>query len=171
MPRSRRQPVSTDKRFRKKHPYSDFGPAERWQHSGRSLVVTERAGIVAARATEEHVVDILVTKKFLSEVQRDAALVFKRDFQRAALGVTMTGSYNPNTALMRDCFRGTHERTELQEAAYRRWRNAVKEMGLAFASAVISTTCHDVTPSLEDIPALQHGLDKLVDWYGLPERA
>ena len=57
--RSRRDLVSTDERLRKIAGGGDHGTPERWQHSGRALEVTDRAGILAAQATEEHILDIL----------------------------------------------------------------------------------------------------------------
>lgn len=165
-PRFRRRPVATDRRFRKNRDISDYGPAERWQHSGRVLEPTERPGAFAARATEEHVVDILVMRGVLDGVQRAAALKFKLDYQRAGLAAHVTGSYSPIRAAP-DNFRVERERSDFEEAAYRRWRNAVRELGLERSDLVISIICHDIFPAVQDLPPLQRGLDKLAVWYGL----
>jgi hypothetical protein len=84
--KSRRRPVSTDKRFRKKN-NGDYGTPERWQHSGRILEMTERAGILAARVTEEHIVDVLVLRGLLDRSQSDAAFRLKLDFQPSAVTI------------------------------------------------------------------------------------
>lgn len=164
--KTRRRPVSTDKRFRKKST-SDYGTAERWQHSGRTLQVTERAGILAARAIEEHVIDALVLRGLLTATQSEAAFRLKLDFQRAGLAASVTSRYSPerHTTPLRQ----TRERSDGEEAAYQRWRNAVRELGLGFSCAVIATVCHDETPRAADMPLLQKGLDQLIDWYQLPK--
>lgn len=164
--KARRRPVATDKRFRKNNNGSDYGTPERWQHSGRVLQVTERAGILAARATEEHVIDVMVMRGFLDKDQSDAAFRLKLDFQRAGLAANTVARYAPDGSKP-DFFRGKRDRNEVEEAAYRRWRGAVRELGLAFSCAVIATVCHDETPSPADLPLLQQGLDQLADWYGI----
>ena len=77
MPKIRRRPAATDRRFRKPLNSSDFGPPERWQHSGRLLEQTEKPGHFAARATEEHVVDVLVLRGVLDVQQSAAAFKFE----------------------------------------------------------------------------------------------
>lgn len=166
--RPRRPPVRSDRRFRKRSAAPDYGPKERWQHSGRVLELTERAGVLAARATEEHIVDILLLRGVIDAPQREAALKFKLDYQRAALSAHVTGSYSL-TRHGRDFFRYERERNDLEEAAYQRWRNAIRELGLALSGVMIAVVCHDLSPTPCDIAALQKGLEKLVKWYGLPE--
>ena len=73
---TRRFPVSSDKRFRKLPGGGDHGTPERWQHSGRALELTERAGVLAVRVTEEHIIDVLAMRRLLDEVQVQAG--FKR---------------------------------------------------------------------------------------------
>lgn len=166
--KSRRRPVSTDKRFRKKSYPADVGTPERWQHSGKIMVMTERAGILAVRATEEHVIDVMVLKGVLDQSQSDAAFRLKLDFHRAGLAANTVSRYNPEGSKS-DFFRGIRERSEGEEAAYRRWRSAVRELGLDLSCAVIATVCHDETPAPADVPLLQKGLDQLADWYKLPK--
>lgn len=167
--RTRRRPVSTDKRFKKKNS-ADYGPPERWQHSGRVLEMTERAGILAARVTEEHVIDVLVMRGILDATQSDAAFRLKQDFQRAGLAANTISRYNPERSKV-DYFRGGRERNDAEEAAYQRWRNAVRELGLQFSCAVIATVCHDETPKTDELPLLQKGLEQLADWYKHPKSA
>lgn len=165
--KARRRPVSTDKRFKKKNT-ADYGTPERWQHSGRVLEMTEKAGILAARVTEEHIVDVLVLRGLLNKEQSDAAFRLKLDFQRAGLAANTTSRYNPERSKS-DHFRGERERSDAEEAAYQRWRNAVRELGLHLSCAVIATVCHDETPRSGDLPFLQMGLDQLASWYKDPK--
>lgn len=160
---ARRPPVSSDKRFRKMTG-GDSGPPERWQHSGRVLELTDRAGILAARATEEHILDVLAMRRLLNEIQVEAGLRFKADYHAAALAAHVTGSYS-GAASARDFFRGEYERNEAQEAAYSRWRKAVRELGHRHGAAVIATVCHDAPPVARDFVILQEGLEKLALLY------
>ena len=161
---SRRAAVSTDKRFRKVPGTGDHGTPERWQHSGRALQLTDHAGVLAARATEENLLDILGLKRLLNEVQIEAALKFKADYHAAAIAAHVTGSYTGMSSA-KDFFRAEHERSDAEEAAYIRWKKAVRELGLRYSPAVIAAVCHDAPPLPCDLPALQDGLEKLVVWY------
>jgi hypothetical protein len=162
--RSRRAPVATDKRFRKIPGGGDHGTPERWQHSGRTLELTDRAGVLAARATEEHILDILALRQLLNILQVEAGLRFKADYHTAAIAAHVTSGYN-SMSNARDFFYREYERSEAQEAAYRRWKNAVRELGARISSAVITTVCYDAPPLPRDLPALQEGLEKLALWY------
>lgn len=167
MPKTRRRPVSSDKRFKKTSNLPDYGTPERWQHSGRIMQVTAQAGILAARAMEEHIIDVMVLRGLLDENQSAAAFRLKLDFQRAGLAANTTSRYTPNTG-KKESFR-QRERTDTEEIAYRRWRNAVRELDLGLSSAVIATVCHDQTPSSTDLHLVQKGLDQLIDWYKIPK--
>jgi len=168
--KSRRRPVATDKRFKKASSRADHGTPERWQHSGKAMQVTEKAGILAVRALEEHVIDVMVLKGVLDKSQSEAAFRLKLDFHRAGLATNTTAHYTPERSKT-DFWQGRRDRTDAEEAAYQRWRNAVREMGLELSGAVLATVCHDTTPSYADLPLLQKGLDRLVDWYKLPKEA
>lgn len=165
----RRQPASTDKRFRKPLGSGDHGTPERWQHSGFTYEMTDRPGILAARATEEHILDILGLKSLLTALQIEAGLKFKSDYHAAAIGSRVTGSYS-GVSSARDFFRAERERSTSEESAYRRWKDAVNELSRRHASAVIATVCHDETPLPRDIPCLQEGLQKLAAWYGMAKK-
>jgi hypothetical protein len=167
-PKSRRRPVSTDRRFRKQSQNADHGPPERWQHSGRLLQVTEKNGVLAARTMEEHIIDMLVLRGTLNENQSVAAFKFKLDYQRAGLAAHTTGGYNPIRVDV-DSFHGRRERNNFEEAAYQRWRNAVRELGCRHSAVVITVACHDLLPTPREILLLQEGLEKLLDWYKLPK--
>ena len=144
-------------------------PATEYNWRGRTLQLTDRAGILAVRATEEHILDVLALKRLLNQIQVEAGLKFKADYHAAAIAAHVTGSYTGMSSA-RDFFRLEHERNDAEEAAYRRWKNAVRELGLRHSAAVIATVCHDEPPSPRDLPALQDGLEKLVVWYGMRSR-
>ena len=129
------------------------------------LCPTEKPGIVAARATESSVIDILVTRKLLNTRQNKAALRFKSDYHRAGLSPHVTGTYAPTIAKSGDFTE--RDRSDSEEAAYQCWRHAIKIIGQRDSGLVISALCHDTAPSRADIPRLQDALERLVDWYGL----
>lgn len=161
----RRLPVASDRRLRQNRDgFSDHGPRERWQHSGRALVPTERAGILAARATEEHILDALELRGIVTTRQRDAALAFKQDFQQASLSEHVTSAYNP--IRVDQCpIPGPRDRTEAEEAAYRRWRAAATSLGARHSGVVLATACYDLSPAPAQIALLREGLEKLARWY------
>jgi hypothetical protein len=167
----RRPPAATDRRFRRPAGMvPDHGTAERWQHSGRILEPTGSNGLLAARATEEHVIDRLMMQNRWPARAGAAAMRFKQDYQLAGLAARLSGRYSPASSA-RDFFSGVHERSDFEEAAYRRWRNAVREMGKLLSDVVITTVCHDMYPAPAELPRLRQGLKKLADWYGMPEES
>lgn len=166
MARSRRRPVASDRRFRKQLSLADYGPPERWQHSARVLQLTEKAGVLVARATEEHIIDIMVIRGIVTAVQSEAAFKFKLDFHKAGMEARVTGRYNAERS-SRDYFRPKPDRNDYQEAAYQRWYNAARHLGLGLSNVVITTVCHDKLPMPRNIELLQEGLEKLVDFYRL----
>ncbi len=164
----RREPVASDRRFRSNRVVADYGPDERWQHSRRALELTERAGIMAARATEEHLLDALVMRGVITCVQREAALRLKLDFRRAGLEERLIGSYNPSRTTFSP-FGSWNERTDAEEAAYRRWRNALCAMGKDDCDPVMTIVCYDVMPDAQAINRVCAGLQKLVKWYRMED--
>lgn len=163
---SRRSPVASDKRFRKNPTGADHGTPERWQHAGRALQATERAGVIAAKVSEEHILDVLVLKNIIDTRCLDAALRFKNDYHMAAIASRVTGSYS-GMANMRDFFNAVRERSEGEEAAYRRWRGALAWLSPRQGAVVVATTCHDMPPTSRDIAELQDGLAALAKGYGI----
>lgn len=168
--KTRRRPVSSDKRFRKISGSGDHGTPERWQHSGFTLELTDRAGVLAVRAMEEHVLDILTLKNQIGDSQTAAGMRLRADFLAAAIVAHVTSGYT-QSASVRACFHPERQRSEKEEAAYARWRAAVKELGLDQRRAVISTVCFDESPQPRDLPSLQEGLDKLAAWYKMGARS
>lgn len=166
--KSRRRPVLSDRRFRQQSSLNDYGTPERWQHSGCVLRLTEQAGVLAMQATEEHIIDIMVLRGLLTPSQSEAAFKFKLDYQMAHMNTCVTSRYSP-VGSSKDFFRPSPERTDCEEAAYQRWRNAVRELGLGPSNIVITVVCHDKLPMPRNITILKEGLEKLVNWYRLPK--
>lgn len=177
--KSRRHPVSTDRRLKENALritleglgeasfVPDCGPAERWQHSGRVLELTDQAGVVASRSIEECVLDILHMQQHITKQQLRAALRFKDDFINADLGAHLVGSYNP-ARVTSSYYAGCDDRTDAQEVAYRQWRGAVAEIGDMLCDCVITVVCHDIPPSPAHILPLQIGLIRLARYYRIP---
>ena len=147
----------------------DYGPPERWQHSGRVFEQTKESDFFTARATEEHIVDILVLMRILTYHQSAAAFRLKLDFQLAGLEAAITAPYNPISAEIDEGYE-VPERSPYQEAAYQRWRNALRMLGSELSDPVLATVCLDHTPMPGKVPLLQRGLDRLVDWYHLAKK-
>lgn len=149
-----------------RRPAADHGPAERWQHGGRTLETTDQAGILAARVLEEHRLDTLQLQGVLDVAQRDSGLRLRADYQAAHLMARVTASY----AVARGAGQGgysEYERTDAEEAAYQRWRNAVRALGLTDSRVVLAVCCHDETPPGHAYAQLRRGLRRLADHYGL----
>jgi hypothetical protein len=164
---SRRQPTAADRRFRKLPTLSDHGPIERWQHAGRLLEPTERAGVLAARVIEENMLDILLERGWISARQQEAALLLRLDFHRAGLAARVGGSYSP-TRQDFSLFSGWDERTEREELAYQRWRGALAVLPVAQRNLIIATACQEEMPHLLQAPALREACDALANFYRIP---
>ena len=162
--KSRRAPVSRDKRF-KRPPASDMGPSERWQHSGRALEFTESAGVFAARATEEHVLDRLVLLGMVEEKAREAGLKLHQDYVLAGLGDKVIASYSPVRSMGGAPQR--FERSDFEEAAYRRWRKALSHVEVRARDIAIHVCCLGHLPALRQLAWLVEGLGQLQKYYGL----
>jgi hypothetical protein len=163
--KSRRTPVSRDKRF-KQHNASDFGSHERWQHSGRTLEYTENAGVFAARASETHILDHLVLMKLVDEAARDAGLKLHHDYHLAGIETRLTASYSSTGQSQADA-EARLLRNDAQEAAYQRWRNALRAMPPQSRDVVIHVACIGHAPSLLQMTRLRDGLFQLARFYGL----
>ncbi len=147
----------------------DHGTGERWQHACRALELTDRAGVLAARAVDSDVLDRLVLAGIIDEKGRDAALRLRGDFQAAGLSVHVVGSYSPARSSF-SYYGGWDERTDEEEAAYKRWREAVRNLGPRFSEPVVSVVCYDEAPRREKIQMLVIGLMLLAKGYGLRKK-
>lgn len=145
-------------------PRADHGPVERWQHTARLLEATEQAGLLAARALESHLLDTLCCAGLISEKLRDAGLRFHADYLRAGLEAHLSGSYAPTRQTFNP-FSSLGDRTDEQEAAYQRWRQAVRALTPLFADAVVTVACHENAPTPRQEIRLKAGLLLLTRHY------
>ena len=143
---------------------SDFGPTERWQHSGRVLEATETAGVFRVRATGACALDVLVAGGVITAAERAAALRLKKDFVAAGLAPHIVGHYDSGfTFFTVDLAR--YQRSDKQEAAYTSWRDAIKSLHAMIANVMVSVVCCDETPRAEQLPHLRIGMKRLLDYY------
>ncbi len=161
----RRSPVSRDKRF-KQRSASDFGTTERWQHSGRTLEYTETAGVFAARSSEEHILDKLFLMKLVDESARDAGLKLHHDYHLAGIEARLTSSYSSIRGTRGDA-EARLLRNDVEEAAYQRWRNALRTVSPIMRDVVIHVSCIGYAPSMMQLIRLKDGLFQLARFYGL----
>lgn len=166
---SRRPPVSRDRRFRQPQSMADHGTPERWQHGARLLAITERAGVLAARAATENVLDILLERGWITDRQQEAALLLRLDYHRAGLAARVSGSYS-QTRQNFNLYSGWDERSEAEEIAYQRWRRAIQNLPMAIRQLAITVICHDEMPQLLQVPQLRDAMDCLAKKYGVPRR-
>ncbi|HVY12544.1 MAG TPA: DUF6456 domain-containing protein [Alphaproteobacteria bacterium] len=162
----RRPPVSRDKRFKKQSHGPDFGPAERWQHSARIMEFTENAGVFAARAQHQHVLDRLVALRFIDAPQREAGLKLHSaghtarimESVSASLSAVRMGAGDPERRLQRNA---------AQEAAYASFRRALAAVPAEARDVVIHVACLDCWPGVEQLARLKDGLASLAKHYGI----
>jgi hypothetical protein len=67
---SRRPPTASDKRFKNPRETTDTGPRERWQHSGRVLEFTEKAGIMRDAVISIACHDLLPAPRMMPALQK-----------------------------------------------------------------------------------------------------
>ncbi|MDD3289082.1 MAG: DUF6456 domain-containing protein [Alphaproteobacteria bacterium] len=156
--------VSSDRRFKKPPSGVDHGTLERWQHSSRIMEITERAGVLAARAGEENILDVLLARGWIGAVEREAGMKFRLDYHMAGLEVRVVGSYSPARGGVNN-FSVMDERTDAEEAAYQRWRNAMRVLGPALNDLVMTVACHDQWPASQQTLRVKRGLMVLAKWY------
>ena len=163
--KARRAPVSRDRRFKQKA-CTDYGPIERWQHTGRTLWITEQAGVVAARSSEECLLDVLLLKEDIDQRAFDAGMKLRADYHLGRIEPKITGSYSPLRSINSQPS-AREERSAGAEKAYARWRKAVQNIGIIHSDIVISACCLDRPPSLTGLTILRQGLEALANWYEL----
>jgi hypothetical protein len=163
MPRKyRRPPVASDKRFKRHR--ADSGPPERWQHSRQSVEYTEDAGVFAARSQQEHILDRLVLLGMITEAGREAGLKLHRDYNIARVEEAVSMSFSPVRVRSGDPQRRL-ERSDFEEAAYRRWRLALKPLPVLSRDVVIHVACVGCWPAIEQLGKLKQGLEILARYY------
>lgn len=163
--KNRRSPVSRDKRF-KQRTTSDYGTPERWQHSDHTLEYTDAAGIFAIRVCEPHILDHLLNRNLLDAQAHDAGLKLLRDYHGSGIEARVTASYTSMRGAKADA-EARLLRNEMEEAAYQRWRNALRMISVPMRDVVIHVACLGYAPRVAQLNHLRDGLLQLAKYYGL----
>lgn len=142
----------------------DKGPAERWQHATQQVMLVEEAQSLVAHALENSILDLLFLHKLITRLEREAALRFFADYMSAGLAPHCVASYS---AMPRSGIYCERDRSEQEERAYQKWRDAMRTMGGAVNGVVESTICHEQMPAEEKVAFLRVGLKKLIKFYGV----
>lgn len=146
----------------------NHGTAERWSHSTRVFEHTQVAGVLVARVLEENILDRLYLGGFITKIQLDAAMRFKRDYHDAAMGAHLSGSYSPTRSTF-SVYSGWDERSDSEEKAYGRWRKAMRFLKGHLGDVVVTIICYEQEPTKQQAKLLRCGLKVLVKTYGLSE--
>lgn len=159
----RRFPVSRDKRF-KRPTEPDFGPPERWQHSGRLLQRVD-ATSTAARATTECTLDLLHEQGRVTPKMWQAGIKLRRDYLLARVEPRTVMRYAPTFVRGNPQASGPFDRSEKEELAYKRWRQALQIVGVGLNDALVTVCCLDLRPHPRQHRDLIEALDALVKHY------
>lgn len=144
---------------------ADLGTPERIRHAASYAVeTTEDAGVFVARTLDTHVLDRLVLKESITPEQRDAGLLFFRDYQTAIKESRLCSSYN-SVRTPFSVFGDWDVRTPEEEKAYARWRKAMTFLRGRLGDLVVSAICYERPLSRMDLRELRCGLTVLVNVY------
>src|SRR5262249_24952629 len=89
-------------------------------------------------------------------------------YHDAKIETKISASLEPVRAGGRDYAR-RFDRNEKQEAAYRRWRNALNACRDYVRDTLIHVACVGCWPTIEQLARVKEGLTQLVKYYGLPK--
>ncbi len=147
--------------------FADLGTAERWQHSRREMVLTERAGILAARALEECALDRWLAAGAITEDEHEAGLRLRTDYLRGQVTLRASRIYDGVRApTPRASWTSPAERRDgASEAAYRHWREAIRATGQRASLVLIAVCCEDGALSWQRRSELRLALQALIRHY------
>ncbi len=168
MSKRRRWRVATDKRLKNKQyggaggkaDRPDHGPAERWQHSHKTMIPTEQSGRMAARAENACVLDMLLAQALIDDQQHEAGLKLKGDAFLARVEPRQIMNYAPQLSSNGVSLA---EISAVREAAHARFVRAVRIVGICASDAVVTVCCLNQLP--RRIHDLQTGLTRLAAYY------
>ena len=145
---------------------ADHGTEERWQHGGCLLILTETAGVLAARVNVECVLDRWIARGAISEEEYEAGLRLRQDYQmgqvphrvsRVYTGLRPDSQASWGSAAERRCPRA--------ELAYRHWREAVIGVGRKYRALLIAVCCEDASLPWAARAELREALQALEEYY------
>jgi hypothetical protein len=123
----------------------DYGPEERWQHGNRTLVLTEEAGLLAARAVTECALDLWLEANAISAEEHAAGLRLRQDYQCGQVPQRTCRIYDsthrPPTGT--PWLSPAERRSPQAERAYRNWREALRTVGAHASSLLVRICCED----------------------------
>lgn len=125
--------------------FVDEGTAERWQHSRREMVLTGQAGIYAMRAQDECALDRWLGAGAISSEEHAAGMKLRSDYHHGQVSMMAQRVYDgvrapsPGASWQSPAER----RSESAEAAYRRWRAAIRAVGMRLSPLLIAVCCED----------------------------
>jgi hypothetical protein len=125
---------------------------------------TARAGICVVRDADESVLDVFVARGLLEPEERDAGLELRRDYEKAKLRHSVVSSYS-SVRSPYNPYGSSSDRTDEEEAAYKRWREALRFAGSVCSNVLVTVACDDMYPIDDQKKFLKHGLRSLVKWY------
>lgn len=173
MPKAKVKLLSRDKARKAKTPklakgqalmlLPDYGPAERWQHSIRTLHVDAETQQVAARALEECVLDTLKVAGLISGAMHTAGMKLRRDYTRAHIAPRQAARYQPGTGEKVQYREFTRSASE--EEAYTEWREALLGAGVHSGDILVNVCCIGWLPTPADMQKLRDALQQLYRYY------
>lgn len=145
----------------------DSGSPERWQHGGHELVLTGPEGSVALRALQECALDRWLALGAITAPEHEAGLALRRDYVVGRVSLYAQRSYDgvrgptPGAAWQSPGER----RGDVAEAAYQRWRAAIRAVGLRAGQVLIAVCCEDGVLAWSQRESLRAGLQALIVHY------
>lgn len=163
----KRRYVLGKKRREEEMSFADLGTAERWQHSRREMVLTERAGILAARALEECALDRWLAAGAITGDEHEAGLRLRTDYLKGQITLRASRVYDGVRAPSPGAsWTSPAERRDgASEAAYRRWREAVRSVGQRASLILIAVCCEDGVIAWPQRAELRGALQTLMRHY------
>ena len=142
---------------------SEGNPRFRKSNASGEIVVLKLES--AKKGHSRHAVNVTTTlickllyHEFITKGEYNAAMTLKEDWYNAGMSPRLGSDYSP-------CAAASEEgRSEAQEKAYKRWRNAMKALTI-HANIVSDVILFDKTTLRIDI--LQDGIAKLKNYYGI----
>ncbi len=151
------------KRLKVDECFADHGTAERWQHSRRELVLTEQAGIQAARVQDECALDRWLGVGAISAQEHAAGMKLRSDYHHGRVPLAAQRVYDgvrapsPGASWQSPAER----RGDAAEMAYKRWRHAIRAVGLRLSPLLIAVCCEDGALAWPRRGELRHALQQL----------
>lgn len=162
-----RRYVSSGRRRLTESATPDYGPEERWQHVSRTLVLTEEAGLLAARVVTECALDLWLEAGAIHAEEHESGLRLRQDYQ--------VGQVPQRTCRIYD---STHRppagtpwlspaerRSPQAERAYRNWREALRAVGARASPLLVRVCCEDFPLPWSRRADLQRALCRLQHHY------